>query len=133
MDVDAARQLLTQAPALLALLDEKSRLVETQAAQLAELRGANSTTHTHAAAPQATSQQQQSEAADAACTLAIAARDAALAERDAANNRVVQAAKAQEQLHTQIRNLKVEIAAQAAEHALLLLEKDRAVADCKAH
>jgi CTP:molybdopterin cytidylyltransferase MocA len=45
----------------------------------------------------------------------------------------VQAAKAQEQLHTQIRNLKVEIAEQAAEHALLLLEKDRAVADCKAH
>jgi hypothetical protein len=35
MDVDAARQLLAQAPALLALLDEKSKLVETQAAQVA--------------------------------------------------------------------------------------------------
>jgi hypothetical protein len=34
MDVDAARQLLTQAPALLALLDEKSKLVESQAAQV---------------------------------------------------------------------------------------------------
>jgi hypothetical protein len=100
--------------------------------QLAELRGSSGATHAAAALVVGLGQQQQPEAVDAVRALAIAARDAALAERDDANNRAVQAAKAQELLHTQVHNLKKELAQQAAENAVTLLEKERAIADCKA-